>query len=393
MSLGPANFLAETDNCPCKPAHFGYCEKVNSRAFHSRIKWLFSCVLCFVAILLPYRPRVAYIQGLSFLIHLPFKLFGKLGQFLLGKLNIVPKSDFSIDSTVDPSALNIEFQSNSRKTAVVLFSGGTDSTCATALIAEHFREIHLLTFYEHGTRFSPVPTKNVEILQAKFSQTQFICRVFSVDRLLRFFSYQDYFRHIRRHGRLVLATCGYSSLSWHVRTIAYCLENNISVVADGLTRELMHLPGHMDETITQIREFYKSYGIEYINPVRDWPVPEDQQFIDRLILNRHASDFFLGDQHTAQRKTTGRYLFEKGIFPSPNVKGSRLDFLMQHDCYPFALYNIIAFWGYLSLEPYAVFCQRIANLMIDKISVANQLLRDFQRQPQNSILRELIEIK
>ena len=48
----------------------------------------------------------------------------------------------------------------SSEKCAVLFSGGTDSTCAAALCAERFGEVHLLTFNELGTSATPVPSEN-----------------------------------------------------------------------------------------------------------------------------------------------------------------------------------------------------------------------------------------
>ena len=146
----------------------------------------------------------------------------------------------------------------------------------------------------------------------------------------------------------------------------------------------------MDDVVEQFRELYKKFGIIYENPVRNWPTPPDQQFIDKVIVNNHGGDFLLGDGVIQTRKTTGHYLFSIGLLPNVNVKGSSLDFKMQHDCYPFALYNILAFWGFLSFEPYEIYCHKMANLMADKISCATKLIAEYKRKKENSPLSVLI---
>ncbi|NUM89457.1 MAG: 7-cyano-7-deazaguanine synthase, partial [Bdellovibrionales bacterium] len=75
---------------------------------------------------------------------------------------------------------------------VVLYSGGTDSTCVAALLAERFREIHLLTFYERGTEKSAVPRGNVEKLRQKFPLVSFVHELISTDRLVEFIAYENY---------------------------------------------------------------------------------------------------------------------------------------------------------------------------------------------------------
>lgn len=345
-------------------------------------KWLAARIICAPALLMPYRIRMAYIRILSAAIHAPFQTFGRIARILLDQLAIEPAQELSASLPVDFKFPKGEPRSGS---VAILYSGGTDSTCAAALMAQTYAEVHLLTFYEHATSSSPAPTKNIELLRARFPRTEFKAHIFSVDKILRRLSYERYWRNLLRYRWLVLSTCGFSSLSWHIRTIMYCMENGITHVADGLTRELMHFPGHMDGVVEEIRLLYREFGIIYENPVRDWPIPPDQQFIDKVIVNRHE-DFFFGDQTRNEHRTTGRYLFESGIFPSQNVKGSSLDFSMQHECYPFSLYNILAFWGYLSFEPYSFFCEKMTEMMREKISLGKKILEERETRPAASPL-------
>lgn len=272
----------------------------------------------------------------------------------------------------------------------IVFSGGTDSTCAAALAAESgkYARIHLVTFFETATRKNGAPHRNVEALRRRFPSVEFLPRYISVDPLVRKLSYDRYWHYFRKHGALVLATPGFSSLSWHSRMVAYCLEHGIKSVSDGLTRELMHFPGHMTEVIAVFRELYSRFGIEYTNPVRDWEVPEDRQFIDQMIVNTHGDDFLLGEDESRLR-TTGRHLHALGILPKPNVKGSKLDRLMQQDCYPFAIYNILAFWCYLSWEPYPVFCSRLERIFREKAADVEKWLREFSMNKDQPAMREL----
>ena len=276
------------------------------------------------------------------------------------------------------------------ESCAVIYSGGTDSTCAAALLAERFKRIHLLTFYELGTRGAPVPRENAEKLRQKFPQTEFLHRLISVDRLVCKISYDRYFRYLRRYGYFMLSTCRFSSLSWHARTIVYCLQNEIAYAADGLTRELMHFPGHMDEVVEAFRGLYREFGVEYANPVREWDVPPDQRFLDRLIVDPHGFSMRLEEPGRAA-KTTGRYLYEIGLMPSPNVKGSALDHSMQHACYPFILFHIFAFWYYLTRHDIQEYESRMAALFREKIADMCCLLGEYRACGPRSALAELLE--
>jgi hypothetical protein len=175
----------------------------------------------------------------------------------------------------------------------------------------------------------------------------------------------------------MVSTPGFSSLSWHARTLAYCLENKIGHAADGVTRELQHFPGHMEGVLALFRKLYADFGIAYENPVRDWEVPPDRQFLDRLVVSPHG---FGKQPGTPTRKTTGVWLHERGLLPADDVKGSRYDFSMQHACYPFVLFNIFVFWRCLAYGDMADFERRTALLFADKVDVVRGWLSDYRRE-------------
>lgn len=282
----------------------------------------------------------------------------------------------------------------------IAYSGGTDSTCVAALMAERFERVHLLTFWEAGTRDAPTPTRNVEALRAKFGKDRIVHVLLPTDALVRRFSYERYLSSVARHGFFMLSTCGFSSLSWHVRMAMYCLDHGIRAAADGVTRELTHFPGHMEPVLGELRRLYAHFGIEYSNPVRDWDVPPDQQFIDRLIVGRHLDAAGLVESllpgapaaaapEERLGRTTGRYLFERGLLPHPNVKGSAFDRSMQHDCYPFVLFNIFAFWYYLAVHDFHEYEVRMKRLFSEKIDGAISLLEQHRKLGKASELAAL----
>ena len=261
----------------------------------------------------------------------------------------------------------------SANSCVVLFSGGTDSTCAAALCAERFAKVHLLTFYERSTRRSPVPLENVARLKNKYGQERFVHRVISTDALVRKISFENYVANLMRYGFLLLSTPGFSSLSWHLRTIAYCQAHGIHKVYDGMTQELVHLPGHMPRVRAHFAKLYVAKGIEFSSPVMNWEVPPDQRFVDRLIVDRHG--FAASAELQKPTRTTGAWLYENGVFPSANVKGSMFDHRMQHDCYPFVVFNMLAFWLYGAFQAPESFAVKEADFFAAKVETASQWLR------------------
>lgn len=262
------------------------------------------------------------------------------------------------------------------KRCVLLFSGGTDSLCSAALLTEKYNEIHLLTFYEKSTENSPQPRSHLQKLREHFPQVRFYYSFYSTDQIVKKLSYQAYWRNLLRFGLYNLVSPGLSSLSWHIRTIAYARRQGINHVHDGMTKELVHLPGHDPKVRELFQKMYEKFGMSFSSPVIEWDVPEDQRFVEKLIVDRHGFTLQKRDKNEkSEKKTTGLWLYKHGLLPHPNIKGSSYDRLSQHDCYPFVLYNIIVFWIFEPLIGYEAFRQGLVRFMKEKIELAEAWLQ------------------
>lgn len=220
---------------------------------------------------------------------------------------------------------------------VILFSGGTDSCCSAFLACEKFKEVYLLTYIEKATRNSPLPNKNILALKNRFPNIKIQHYYCHIDPLLKKLSYKDYLKNLLKFHFFNLATPGLSALCWHIYTASFCIQNQIFYVYDGMTKELVHLPGHNSKIRRIFEEYYRHYQIEFSSPVIDWSVPPEKALIDQLVINLHENEI-------SGNKTTGQYLYDKGFFSETNLKGKPADLSMQHDCYPFVVYNILYFW-------------------------------------------------
>ena len=249
----------------------------------------------------------------------------------------------------------------------VLFSGGTDSCASAFLACEQFSEVHLLTFYEQATLASPIPISNFTKLKSKFPLVKIKHHVIDVDQYVFTLSYQNYFKSLLRFHYFCLATPGISSLSWHIATILFCTDNGISIAYDGMTQELQHLPGHMPSVRKQFTELYLQYGITFESPVIDWPTPQDRQFIDQVVVNRHRYSW---SKEKNVENTTGAFLFKKEFFENANIKGTAVDFRMQHDCYPFVVYNMLCFWMVVPVSGWDFFEKKINQFIKSRIDIA-----------------------
>ena len=274
------------------------------------------------------------------------------------------------------------------ETCAVFFSGGTDSTCVAAMLAERCHDIHLLTFTRHGISYAEHSAKAAAALAAKFPDTRFTHKIISTNRLFEYTAYHNYLPNLLRYGYYMLSSCTFCSLSWHARMAAYCLDNGITHVADGITRELLHYVGHMDANLKAARDFYARLGITYENPVRGWDIPPSTQFINKI-----TQDYSKPQMSDPEKlgNTTGRYLYEHGLLPSPDIKGSRLDQAMQIRCFDFFLYNMMVFWYQLSRKDYVAFEKDMHALYQDKLDQFEKLLEEYKKDGTASRMAALLK--
>ena len=125
---------------------------------------------------------------------------------------------------------------------------------------------------------------------------------------------------------------------------------------------------------------YKKLGIEYFNPVFEYDGPQNLEFANRLHLDR---SFYIqnpqnGGNNSGEIRTTGEKLYELGIIPEKNVKGTALDRKMQPRCFQFILYNIFVHWCFLQSHNYAEFVKRTLDFNLDKILGLTEMLLEYK---------------
>ena len=278
------------------------------------------------------------------------------------------------------------------KEVVVLFSGGTDSTLTAALMAEQFEKVHLLTYSRFGFFSVNNTNVNVQKLKDKYGQDKFTHVIVSVEKLTRHVFYERYLHNLFHYGFFLLSVCGLCKLAMHVRTVIFCLDNNIPNICDGANQGMYLFPDQMRNVILDIRRMYSVFGIQYSNPVFDFEGPQDIDFADRL----HCERLLPPEEHDAayfekKKKTTGCRLFELGLMPSDNVKGTPLDRSMQPRCFQFILFNIFLHWYYLCDHSYEQYCEMTELFFKEKINVFTVLLNEFKVNEKKSKLFHLCE--
>jgi hypothetical protein len=157
------------------------------------------------------------------------------------------------------------------------YSGGTDSTLTAATLAQQFKQVHLLTFNTSFKIFtlglvSSHPSNsefNLRLLQKKFGKAAFVHKIIEFSELRDDVYFNDYQESAKEKDFNRVNLCPACTLSMHIETIVYCLNNNIKYVCDGANIETGQFPWQTQTlaNLLEFRDFYKSFGLEYIiNP-------------------------------------------------------------------------------------------------------------------------------
>jgi predicted subunit of tRNA(5-methylaminomethyl-2-thiouridylate) methyltransferase len=269
---------------------------------------------------------------------------------------------------------------NKKDTCVILFSGGTDSTLAAVLQEEYFNEIHLLTFDRFGIASVENSKVNAQMLIDKYGADRIKHVIINIDKLFKHISYENYLTNIRKHGLMNLSTCGLCKLSMHIQTISYCNEQKISYVADGANQGMDMFPAQMKPVIDQMKALYLKFGVEYSNPVFDYEFPDDGSFLSMENSNMLTSIPTANKSKESQKITAGRILYEKGLAPLPNVKGSDYDKKRQPRCFQFILFKTFANKFFLADSTYEEYVDKTVNFFEDKIKAAEKLLKNDKKK-------------
>ncbi len=278
------------------------------------------------------------------------------------------------------------------KKIVILFSGGTDSTLTSALMAEKFKRIYLITYSRFGLFAINNSKTNVEKLRDKFKNIYFSHHIIKVNKLFNYVSYEHYFHHLIKHRFFLLSTCGLCKLAMHIRTVIFCLKNDVVEVCDGANKNMRLFPDQMASVMQETRKMYAHFGINYTSPVFEFGQPDVNGFNDRLRQERISPLIEKKGAFDKTKKNTTRYkLFEFDLMPSENVKGSKIDQKMQPRCFQFILFRIFAQWYYLPNHTYNEYEQASLQFFKEKIDFFTALIDDFIKKNNKSKLFRMIE--
>lgn len=245
-------------------------------------------------------------------------------------------------------------------TVAVLFSGGSDSSLCAIRMAQRFDRVELLTMTRQGLFGEDHVREQCKRLKKFFGEPDKFNLVFiRTDRLCRHVMYENYFRHLCRHGLVVLSMCGLCKVSFHFRALVYCLENGIRHIADGAVKVANVYP-EQNETImlARLRQLYASFGIEY-----ETPIYED------------------GDR-------TEELLYEMRFNRTPKVKGTKHD--IQMVCEQQVLYAMFLRVA-LRHNSFNEFERKMAAFYKEKLDMVEEWTREWVSRRDSSRLAPLLE--
>lgn len=155
--------------------------------------------------------------------------------------------------------------------AAVMFSGGTDSTLAAALMLEEGRDVHLLTYNPGFVLF---------LKNSKFNAGRLV-QVYGEDRV-----HHHYVKNHERTKKILWSTikedlaeygfnmnaliCLGCRMSMHAGAVAFCLEHGVPYLVDGSIADQATIPEQLQSTLTRHRAFYEdTFGIQHRSPIYD----------------------------------------------------------------------------------------------------------------------------
>lgn len=259
------------------------------------------------------------------------------------------------------------------KEIAVLYSGGTDSTCAAILMLKEFDTVHLLTFQRFGIFHVENVLSNIEKIKARFPDKKIVHKIINVDKLFKKISYSKYLYYLKKYGFFMLTTCGLCKLAMHIQALIYCQENNVSYVCDGANKRAGggNFPLQMRKIISEVREMYSRFGITYFTPVFDFEEPDEIGWIDKLGLREKVKN-----KIKTPKNTSGKILFDFNFFSEENIKGTKEDRSMQPRCFQLVLFNVFLHWYFLPRYGKPRYKQMTVDFYKEKIDEFSDYIKD-----------------
>jgi len=148
-----------------------------------------------------------------------------------------------------------------------LYSGGADSTAAACRLGARFSQVHLNTFDRPGFLAADFSAVHVERMRRRFPDAVLRHNIIDAGPFYHEVESRGYFPALRRHGLLVLNTCGHCKVALHWRNLVYCIENGVRHASDGAVVGAEEFAEQNPRILMpELGELYAHFGIELLHP-------------------------------------------------------------------------------------------------------------------------------
>jgi PP-loop superfamily ATP-utilizing enzyme len=170
--------------------------------------------------------------------------------------------------------------------AVLLFSGGRDSSAVAAAFCKAFpgSELHLLLI-DNGLLSRLDNTKRqATLITGMFPQVQVVFEMKRVSQMMREAGMQQIEKDFTERGFSTLLICCACKLIMNYSAASYAGELGINLVMDGFADRQRDYPEQTEEFMTRIRQFYLDKNLVYISPLYDL-------LTDKGVVNQMLEEF------------------------------------------------------------------------------------------------------
>jgi len=153
-----------------------------------------------------------------------------------------------------------------KQEAIILYSGGLDSSAVAAVYGHRrYDTLHLLTF-DNGTQ------SNIELAEVRipsfgerFKNTNFIHETLSTKYLFKKIALNNITEDILKYEtNLVCVGC---KMAMHAEALVYALDNGIDEIVDGFAERQERFPEQDISFVNEMKRVHAKYGIEYKSPL------------------------------------------------------------------------------------------------------------------------------
>lgn len=159
-----------------------------------------------------------------------------------------------------------EVSSFKKEKAVILYSGGLDSSAVVAKFAAHgAKELHLILCDNGAQNHMDLAEVKLKEFRERFPETKFIFTVLKSSYLFKKIALKSLESDIENYKSNLL--CVGCKMAMHANALLYAKEHGISVVADGFAKRQEDFPEQDVSFLEEMRFLYARHNVLYESPL------------------------------------------------------------------------------------------------------------------------------